>query len=217
MAKKSTFAVIGIGKFGTSVCLELESLGHDVLAIDSDHSVINKIGALVEHSVILDSTNEEALKEIGIESVDHVVVAIGEDERASILTVLILIELGVKDITVKAQNEYHAKVLEKIGANNIILPEKETGRRLARKISSKNMFDYIELASDYSLAECKTPTIFVGKTLINADVRKKYNVHIIAVKRGEKVEMLPPTEPMLKDDILLVIGDNKSLNKFDSL
>ncbi len=217
MAKRSTFAVIGIGRFGTSVCLELTNLGHDVLAIDKYANTINSISSFVEHAVITDSTNEEALKEIGIASVDHVVVAIGEDERASILTVLILIELGVREITVKAQNEYHAKVLEKIGAKNIIQPENEAGRRLARKIASNNMFDYVELADEHSLAESKVPKNFVGKNLIEIDVRKKYKIHIIAVKRDGKVEMIAPTEPLLEDDILLVIGENRALNKFDKL
>ncbi len=217
MAKKNTFAVIGIGRFGTSVCLELENLGHDVLAIDNNATAVNLISSEVEHAVILDATNEEALKEVGIKNVEHVVVAIGQDERASILTTLILIELGVKEITVKAQNEYHAKVLEKIGAKNVIQPEKEAGRRLARKVASNNMFDYVELADNHSLAECKVPNSFIDKTLADIDVRKKFKVHIIAVKREGRVEMLSPIEPMREDDVLLVMGDNKSLNKFDNL
>ncbi len=217
MAKKNTFAVIGIGRFGTSVCLELENLGHDVLAIDNNATAINLISSDVSHAVIMDSTNEEALKEVGVENVEHVVVAIGEDERASILTTLILIELGVKDITVKAQNEYHAKVLEKIGAKNVIQPEKEEGKRLARKVASNNMFDYVELADNHSLAECKVPNSFIGKSLADIDVRKKYRVHIIAVKRNGKVEMISPVEPMHETDVLLVMGDHKALNKFDNL
>ncbi len=215
MAKKGTYAVIGIGRFGTSICEELVRLGHDVIAIDNKPEAINSISSIIENAVIMDSTNKSSLEEIDIKSVDHVIIAIGEDERASILTTLILNELGVKKITVKAQSEYHYKVIDKIGATEIIQPEQEAGKRLARRITSKNLSDYIEISSDYSFVEVKVNDLLIGKTLEQLDLRKKYEIHVSAIKRNSKLEILLPTDPILDGDVLLIFGENNSLKKFD--
>ncbi len=215
MAKRGTYAVIGIGRFGTSICEELVRLGHDVIAIDNKPEAINSISNIIENAVILDSTNKSSLEEIDIRSVDHVIIAIGEDERASILTTLILNEIGVKKLTVKAQSEYHYKVIDKIGATAIIQPEQEAGKRLARRITSKNLSDYIEISDDYSFVEVRVNEMLIGKNLQQLDLRKKFEIHVSAIKRNSKLEILLPTDPILEGDVLLIFGENRALKKFD--
>lgn len=142
---KKEFAVIGLGRFGGSICKALSEEGVEVMAMDIDEDKVNEYAKIASHAVIGDSTDESVLKNLGLRNFDHVIVAIGENIQASILTTLILKELGVHTITVKAQNDYHEKVLSKIGADHIVHPERDMAKRIAHNIVSNNVLDYLEI------------------------------------------------------------------------
>ena len=213
---KKEFAVIGLGRFGGSICRELVAQGMEVLAIDHKEDRVNAFTSIASHAVIGDSTDESVLKGLGIRNFDHVIVAIGDDIQASILTTLMLKELGVKHITVKAQNDYHEKVLIKIGADQVVHPERDMGRRIAHKIVSNNILDYIELSDDHSIVEIVASPRLNGRTLIDLDIRAKYGINIVGIKRGNKVIISPAADEMVYvGDILIVLGADTDINRFE--
>ncbi len=215
MAAK-TFAVIGMGRFGSSVAKTLYEMGYDVMAIDSNEERIQEHIQYVTYAVQADSTDEHALKELGIRNFDVVVVAIGEDIQASILTSLILKELGVKQIVVKAQNERHGKVLYKVGADRVVFPERDMGSRVANNLVSPGILDFIELAEDYSVAEIAATDRMVGKNLIELNIRAKFGVNVMAIKSGPEINIAPSAEDTINDgDILVVIGHNTDLKRME--
>ncbi len=213
---KKQFAVIGLGRFGGSICRSLSEQGMEVLAIDSDEDKVNNFSSIVTHAVVADGADENALRSLGIRNFDHVIVAIGENIQASILTTLILDELGVKHITVKAQNDYHEKVLNKIGAHKVVHPERDMGVRIAHNIVSKNVLDYLELSKDYSIVELIAGAKMHNKSLIELNIRAKYGVNIMAIKRDGNINVSPyGTEKVIKGDILIVIGAVVDINKLE--
>jgi len=212
------FAVIGMGRFGTSVARTLYEMGFDVLGIDTDEDRIQDTVDYVTHAVTADSTDENALKSIGIRNFDVVVVAIGNDVKNSILTTLILKELGVKFIVVKAQDELHGKVLEKIGADRVVYPERDMGYRVAHNLISPNILDYIELAPDYSILEIQVPSKFVGRSLEQIDIRRKYGCNVMAIKHGGEINISPiATDILHAGDVLVVVGKNDDLDELDEI
>lgn len=215
---KREFAVIGLGRFGGSICRELSEEGMDVLAIDTQEDKINEFKDIASHAVIADTTDEKVLKELGIRNIDHVIVAIGDNIQASILTTLMLKELGIKKITVKAQNDYHEKVLKKIGADQVVHPERDMGRRIAHSIISNNILDHLELSDDHSIVEVKAGKKMIGKTLVELDVRANYGCNIVAIKQDKTKEInVSPmaSEVIDSDDILIVIGADKDISRFE--
>ncbi|MDF2700430.1 MAG: ktrC [Haloplasmataceae bacterium] len=215
MTRKKTFAVIGLGRFGRSVLDELIKLDNEVLAIDMDESLVNDVANIASHTIICDSTDEEALKNIGIKNIDHVVVAIGENLQASILTSLILKELNVNEITVKAHNEYHERVLRKIGITDIIHPEQDMGKRIARRIASRFISESIELSKEFSLVELRASGRIINKSLLELQLRNRYKINVVAIKRNDQI-IIPDAEESIKvNDLLIIVGDNKSLEKFE--
>ena len=214
MSKKS-FAVIGMGRFGQSVVEELINKNADVLVIDKDPERIAKMSKIATHAVTLDTTDVSALKEVGISSIDHVVVAIGKEIQSSILTTLILKELGVVNVTVKVQNEDHAKVVLKLGADEIIQPEQQSGKRLASKIVSDNVLDYIDLNDSHSFIVVNATEKIVDSTVINLDVRNKFKINVVAIRRNGDI-IIPTAEYVINlTDQLLLIGKNTDLDKFN--
>lgn len=212
------FVVIGLGRFGYSIAKTLHSLDYDVLAIDRSEDIVQQISDEVTHAVQLDATDENALKSLGVRNFDVAIVAIGEDIQASIMVTLLLKELGVKYIIAKAQNEKHQKVLEKIGADRVILPEKEMGIRIANNLSTTNILDYIELSPDYSIMEVKALKEWENKTLKELRLRSTYGINIVAIKRGEDVRISPLAEDIImEDDIIITIGTQKTFNKLKIL
>lgn len=212
---RKEFVVIGLGRFGGSICRELVRLGADVMAIDSSSDRVEEFSKIATHAVIADSTDEEALKSLGIQNFEHVIVAIGDDIQASILTTLIIKELGVPQVTVKAQNDYHAKVLQKIGADLIVHPERDMGIRIANNIMSSNVLDYLELSDEHSIMEIKSNHRIAGYSIKDLDIRANYGINIIGIKRGEQIIISPSAdEKILLDDILLVIGAVVDINRF---
>lgn len=213
---KREFAVIGLGRFGGSICEELSLEGMKVLAIDRNEQRINEFKDIATQSIILDSTDEQALKEIGIQNIDHVIIAIGDDIQASILTTVILSDLHVKKITVKAQNDYHAKILTKIGAHQVVHPERDMGRRLAHSIISNSILDYLELSEEHSIVEVKVSSKMIGKNLIDLDIRKNYGCNVVAIKRGKQMNVSPNAHDLLQaGDILIIIGADEDISKLE--
>ena len=189
--KKQTFAVIGLGRFGGSVCKTLADAGQEVLAIDKYESRVNDYKDIATQAVVADAQDEDVLRSLGIRNVDHVIVAIGEDIQASILVTLMVKEQGVKYVTAKAQNEYHAKVLEKLGVDRVVHPERDMGVRIGRSLTSKNMVDYLDLDANFKLAEILiTNPEFVGKSLAEMDFRDRYGLNVIALAHSRQ-EMVP--------------------------
>lgn len=213
---KRDFAVIGLGRFGSSICRELSLEGMNVLAIDTDENRINKFKDIALHAVIADSTDEDTLKELGIKNIDHVIVAIGDNIQASILTTVILSELGIKKITVKAQNDYHEKILNKIGAHQVVHPERDMGKRIAHSIMSNNILDYLELSDKHSIVEVIAGKKMVGKTLIDLDIRANYGCNVVAIKEGPSINVSPNATDLIKvGDILIVIGSDEDISRFE--
>ena len=216
MAVKKEFAVIGLGRFGGSICKELVAQGMEVLAIDIDEEKVNEFAEIATHAVIADTTDETVLKNLGIRNFEHVIVAIGDNIHASILTTLILKELGVKRITVKAQNDHHEKVLKKIGADQVVHPERDMGIRIVTSLVSNNVLDSLELSDEYSIVELIASSKIDGKTLMELDIRAVYGVNIVAIKRGESIIVSPKAdEKIFKNDILVVIGASQDINRLE--
>ncbi|GIO18223.1 ktr system potassium uptake protein C [Oceanobacillus oncorhynchi subsp. incaldanensis] len=213
---KKDFAVIGLGRFGGSICKELSDKGMHVLAIDSDETKVNEYKNIAYHAVGLDATDEDALKEIGITNFDHVIVAIGENIQASILAAVILTDLEIRRITVKAQNDYHEKILNRIGVHHVVHPERDMGKRLAHNFISNNILEYLELSNEHSIVEVIAGKKMIGKNLITLDVRAKFGCNIVAIKRGSEIDVSPEAdEPLHEGDILIVIGADQDINRFE--
>ncbi len=215
MVKKS-FAVIGLGRFGGSICRTLTDEGMEVLAIDVNEERVNEFSMIASHAVVGDTTDEAVLKSLGIRNFDHVIVAIGDDIQSSILTTLILKELGVACVTAKAQNDYHEKVLRKIGADFVVHPERDMGKRIAHNMTSSNVVDYLELSDEHSIVEIVANRKLGGHTIMDMDIRKKYGLNIVAIKRGEDIIVSPLASEMIQlDDVLIVIGTDDDIDRFE--
>ena len=210
---KKTIGVIGLGRFGSSIAKTLTQLGHHVLAIDTNEGNIDNIKDFVASAKQIDY-DMLALKEAGIAECDIVVVAIGHSLQENILVTLMLKELGIRYIVARAIDELHERALEKIGANRVINPEKAMGIRLANQLISSDVLDIIEISPEYTVQEFKTKKKFVGKTLSELDLRKKYNVAVLAIKRDQNLVILPSADERIrKDDVLLAVGKTKDIQK----
>lgn len=213
---KREYAVIGLGRFGGAICEELSVEGNKVLAIDIDEHKVNEYKNIASHAVIADTTDEQVIKDLGLKNIDHVIVAIGDNIQANILTTVILADLGIKRITVKAQNDYHEKILNKIGANHVVHPERDMGKRLAHSLISSNILDYLELSDDHSMVEVKVGRKMRGKSLVDLNIRARFGCNVVAIKQGKKMNVSPLAEYELQDnDVLIVMGADKDLSRFE--
>lgn len=213
---KKQFAVIGLGRFGSSVVKTIYNFGFEVMAIDSSEQRVQNIINDVKHGVQVNATDEEALKALHIRDYDVVVVAIGQDIQASILTTLILKDMGVKNIIVKAQNDLHGKVLQKIGADKVIYPERDMGHRLAHHLISPNILDFIELSENYSIVEVQASEQMIGKSLSSLHIRAKYGCNVIAIKSKDNMNIAPRAEDVVEaNDVLVIVGDNDHIKGFE--
>jgi trk system potassium uptake protein TrkA len=216
MARKQ-FAVIGLGRFGGSVARTLSQMGYDVLAIDSDKNEIEKIMHDVTHAVQVDALDFEAVKSLGIRNFDVVIVGIGSNLQASILVTLQLKELGVNCVVAKAVGDLHGKVLKKIGADKVVYPERDMGARLAHHLVSTNIIDYIELSSEYSIIEMQTPKELVGRSVVEADLRARYGVTVLALRRGREIIVAPGPDQILQEkDIMVVLGGTEEIGRLEA-
>ena len=211
-----TFAVIGLGRFGTSLARKLSELGGEVLAVDKNMSIVENNSEYVTQAVMGDCTDERTLLSLGIKSVDCAVVAISENIEASIMITSLLKSIGVSYIVSKAKSEIHAKVLRQIGADSVVFPEADFGEKLAQSLRSSNILDFLELSDKYAIMEIKMPAEWAGKTLSELDVRKKYGINIVAVKEPGSgfIDVSPnPTVPLPEGRLLVVIGANDDIKK----
>jgi trk system potassium uptake protein TrkA len=213
------YAVIGLGRFGTSVARSLFRLGQEVLAIDTDEERLKYVAEEVTHTLVADTTDVNVLKSIGVSNFDVVVVAIGENVQSNIMTTLLLKELGVKYVVVKAMNKMQGRVLEKIGADRVVFPEREMGKRIAHNLVSANLVDYIELAQEFRISEIIAPREMHGKTLKNLNLRARYNVNVILLRRASgEVIFTPGAEDIIQpDDVLVMAGQKNELDKLERL
>lgn len=211
------FAVIGLGRFGRAVCTTLNSLGYEVLAADSDERCVSQAltDQIAAHAVQLDTTQPTALKESGITEFDTVIVAIGNYVEESIITTLNLKEAGVKHVVAKASSEIHGKLLDRVGADHVVFPEHEMGCELARSLTTPGILDRFEIDPDHSIAEVIVPQAFDQKTIIDLDLRNRYELTVLAVSQDQqpdKFEINPSPVTRLKaGGLMVVIGSNKGL------
>jgi trk system potassium uptake protein TrkA len=208
--------VIGLGIFGFNIVKDLYENGLEVIAIDKNKDIIQKIKDFSTKAILADGTDKDVMESIGIHEDDVVIISFGEDLAASTLITLHLKEMKVKHIIVKAPNEDHKHVLEKVGATEVIIPEKEMADKVAKSLISPNVLDYIPLTEDYRIYEMAPPSSFYGKTIGELHLRSKHNIEVIAVKEvlSDRVKMVPPASFVIKDsDILVVIGKEKDVSK----
>lgn len=212
------FIVIGIGRFGKAVAERLYELGHEVLAIDTDEDTIQKVSEKVTHAVTADATDENVLKSLGVRNFDVGVVAIGSDIQSSIIVTLMLKEMGVGYIVAKAQNDTHAKVLLKIGADRVVFPERDMGERVAHNLIGTNILEYIELSEEHSIIEFAALQSWIGKDLRDLNFRAKYGVTVVAMRNRneEGINVSPKADTEIREgDILIVVGSNDDLRKLE--
>jgi len=209
------FLVIGAGRFGSTFASTLYERGNDVMVIDNDEALIQQISGSVTHAVQANAVNETALRALGVKDFDVAVVAIGHDMQASIMACILLIELGARYVVAKAQTELHGKVLKKIGVNRVVFPEMDMGQKLAHSLVAHNIIDLIELSDDYSVVEVSASSDMVGQTLKELNLRARFGVNIIALRsRNGDTNISPAAEDQIRaGDILVAVGDNKSLKK----
>ena len=216
MKNKKDFVVFGMGKFGRSIAEALVNSDCDVLVIDKCDDIIQEVSDIVTHAVQADVTDVDALNALGIRNFDVAIIAISTDMQSSIMATILAKELGVPYVLAKAQNEIHKKVLEKIGADRVIFPEREMGIRIANSLVSENFLDLIELSPDYSLVEISVLKEWMGKTLKEINMRAKYGINVMAIKKGNDVNITPGPDVVLEEnDILVVIGSNSDLMKIN--
>jgi trk system potassium uptake protein TrkA len=210
---KKQFIVIGLGRFGHSVVKTLVDANADVLAIDIDEEKVDDVSEFATHAVAVDATDETALKALGLRNFDVAIVSVG-DIQSSVLITLICKELGVKYVLVKAKDDLHAKVLFKIGADKIVFPERDTGIRVANNLLASNIIDFVEIFKNYGMLEISVPAEWVGKSLIELDIRKNYNMNIIAIKHESEINVNPAADDKLMEgDVVIVIGSEQDMNK----
>lgn len=206
--------VVGLGIFGFNIAKELYESGLEVIAIDKHKETIQKIKDFSTRAILADATDKELLETIGIQEDDVVIVSFGEDLAASTLLTLHLKEFNVKEIIVKAPNEDHKRILEKVGATEVIIPEKEMASKVAKSLISPNVLDYIPLSQDYTISEIAPPSSFLGKTIGELQLRKKHHIGVIASRDvlTDQIQMIPSADFVIKDsDILVVIGKEKDI------
>lgn len=215
MSKKQ-IAVFGLGRFGTSVARSLASLGHEVLGIDGNQEIVEMLSDELTHAVACDCTDEEALKALGIRNFDAAVVAVGNDVQTSILTTVLLKEMGVPMVVAKAANDLHGRTLTKVGADKVVYPERDMGARVAHSLLTGTVTDYFELTPEYTILELASPAPFTGKTLREINLRARFGINVMAIKSGEHINAAPlATDVVQAGDILVLLSSNEGLRQLE--
>ena len=208
--------VVGLGIFGFNIAKDLFENGFEVVAIDKNKEVINRIRDYSTKAVLADATDKELLEMIGIQPEDIVIVSFGEDLAASTLLTLHLKEMNVKSIIVKAPNEDHKRILEKVGATEVIIPEAEMANKVAKSLISPNVLDYLPVSEDFTICEVAPPSGFQGKTIADLRLRGDYHIEVIAIRDvlTDKIQLVPRADFVIKDsDILIVLGKETDIQK----
>lgn len=214
-----TYLIVGLGRFGTAVALKLQELGNEVMVIDENEEQVQKLSNLVTYAVVGDARDEAVLESLGVRNLDCAIVAIGQDLAASVLITLNLKSLGVPQVICKARDDLQKRALEKLGADRVVIPEREMGLKLAQNLTSSSVLDYVELSRDCGLAEIVTPKSWVGKTLLEIDVRKKFGVTVAALRKadGDVTVFVDAAYRLEAADELIVVGSNDDLARVQEL
>ena len=211
--KHKTIAVIGLGQFGSTVAKMLASMDHEVLGVDIDPEVVQKISPFITHAIVADTTDEEAIKALALSQFDIVIVAIGDNVQANLMTSMLLKEMNMPHVVSKAESALQGKMLKKMGVDMVIYPEYDVAQRLVQSLTRDYVMDYLQLSQNISLIEIKMPSFMVGTCLKDSNLREKYNLNAVGVRRGEDLEVPPnPITILGEDDKLLVIGNNSDLD-----
>lgn len=213
-----SYVVIGLGRFGERVAQQLCALGNEVLAIDTDAELVQQVSGCVTNAAVADAQDKDILMALGVKECDCAVVAIGDSLAASVMTTMNLQELGVPKIVCKAKDDAHRRVLEKLGADRVVIPEKEVADRLAHSLASTNVLEFIELSTDYGIVETPAPQKWVGKNLRDLNIRAKMGVNIIAIRTPHGVKVSPSADYVIdREDILVILGDYQALTVVQNL
>ena len=214
--KVKQFVVFGLGRFGRSLATTLAEAGYEVMAVDQSEEKVQDISTVVTQAVQADATDLETLKALGVRNFDVGIVAMGKDIQSSIMTTLLLKELGIPYVVAKASTLSHKKVLEKLGADRIVSPEYDMGKRLAHNLIAGNIIDYIQLSQDYSIMEIAILPQWENQSIKEINVRARYGINIIAVERENSIHVTPGPDYILKEsDLLVIVGDNKSIQELE--
>ncbi|MBP3665802.1 MAG: TrkA family potassium uptake protein [Clostridia bacterium] len=214
MSIRKSYAVFGLGRYGLAVARELVSGGADVLAVDRDETLVNSLAGEFPLCKCADVTDPDVLRQLDIGSMDTVVIAMAESLEATVLSTMLCKEMGVKTVIAKCANEMHQKILSRVGADQVVFPESESGIRLAKNLLSAGFVDLLELARDVSMVEVNVQSEWVGKNLLELNLRRKYGINIVAIRRGEEIiTNIDPEKPLTREARLLVIGNPARLGK----
>ena len=214
MVKKKTYAVFGLGRYGKAVAKELVENGMEVLAVDTDIKIVNDAAAYLPVCKCADVTDPEVISRLGIGNIDTVIVCMASNLEASVMAVTLCKEAGVHTVIAKSANEMHQKILRRIGAEQVVLPENESGIRLAKNLLCSGFIDMISLSKDVSMLEIDVKPEWVGKNLIELNLRKKYDINIVAMKKGDAVHVtINPEQPLDAETTLIVIANTAKLGK----
>ena len=213
---RKQFAVFGLGSFGKSVALTLESFGCDVIVVDNSYVKVQEISDSVAYAIRADASDPDAMKELGGRNLDAAIVAISEDMEAGIMATIISKEMGIPYVLAKAKNDLQGTILKKVGADEVVFPERDMGCRVAKNLVSAAFTDWIELSPEYSLTEKLIPKQWVGKSLVELKIREKYGMNVVGIMKDGHVDVtFNPRNPLPEDCILIIIGANSVLEKFE--
>ena len=212
---KKTFAVFGLGQFGMAIVEELARHDADVMAVDIDAERVKKAASFIPSVFIADATDEKALKELDIKNIDHAIIAYGNNIQASILSTVILKEMGVKHLTVRVDNEYYAPILKKLGADEVVAPQKMAGVGLANRMQNASFTDYYSLGNNFSVVQVVVNQDFVAKTIADINPRNTFNVNIILISRKNKTFAPKASDNIEPNDIIFIVGKTKDIEKFN--
>ena len=213
-----SFIVLGLGRFGKSVAQTLYDLEYEVLGVDSDEKTVNEFSRYITHTIQADITSEEFLKSIDIAKFDAAIVAVGSSMQVSIMVTVLLKELGAKYILVKTQDDFEEKILYKVGADKVILPEKDIGIKVARNLVTNSFYEMIEISPEYSIVSVNPPESWFGKTLSSLAVRSKYGINILAIKHANNTNIIPDANAVIESDsVITILGMNSDLKRFRSV
>ncbi len=216
MKNKKQFAVLGLGRFGEAIVKTLVENGYDVLCCDKNAELVNQIATYATDAVQADISDEGALREMGLSNCDVVIIATGESLEATVMATMAAKEMGVETVIAKAKDVKQSNVLYKVGADKVVLPEEDIGRRLATSLITSNILDFISFSDSYGIVEVAPKAQWVGKSLVGADIRANTGLNVVAIKRGKEVLVSPsPNEVINKDDILVIIGSSDKIQKYN--
>ena len=214
MSMKKSYAVFGLGRYGIAVATELADNGAEVIAVDCDERIVNAAAAELPICKCADITDPEVIRQLGIANVDVVIIAMANNLEASVMAVTLCKEIGVKTVIAKCANEMHQKILSRVGADEVVFPENESGIRLAKNLLSSGFVDMVSLAKNVSMIELDVKPEWRGKNLIELNLRKKYSINMVALRRGDMVSVdIDPSAPLLSGDRLIVIANTEKLRK----